>query len=101
MIELPFYPGPTPQDETVVTGHDAFIEACKATIAKDDEHAEHPRRLENSLLTLRQDGTLVWRVDVSRNFGIRSRMVFWQPPGSDSDEFGFAYIPGQGLEELK
>jgi hypothetical protein len=102
MSELPFYPGPTPQDETPITGHDSFIEVCKATIAKDAEHDEHPRwRFGNSLLTRRKDGTLVWRVDVTSNFGNRSRLVFWQPPGSDSEDVGFAYIPGRNLEELK
>jgi hypothetical protein len=100
MNELPFYPGPTPQDETAISGQASFIEACKVEIARNAEAGDFGWRLGNSLLTRRRDGTLVWRVDVSGNFGTRSRMVFWQPPGSDSDEFGFAYIPGQDLEEL-
>lgn len=104
MSEPEFYPGPTPQDETVISGHASFVEACKSAIAKNAEHAEHfGWRIGNSLLTRSKDGTLVWRVDVDTPTAGNgfNRVVCWQLPGSDIDDVGFAYISGRRLDRLK
>ncbi|MPZ31058.1 MAG: hypothetical protein GEV13_08685 [Rhodospirillales bacterium] len=101
MSQPEFYPGPTPQDETVISGNASFIEACKAAVAMDAE--QFGWRFGNSILTRSKDGCLVWRADfktpTTGTLGLVNRVVCWQPPGSD--DVGRAYLFGQPLDELE
>lgn len=103
MDQLEFYPGPTPQDETVIDGNASFIEACKAAIAKDAEQFDWC--FGNSILTRSKDGCLVWRVDFQTprpgTPGLVNRVVCWQLAGSDHDGLAKAFLFGQPLDRLK
>lgn len=100
---LPFYPGPAPQDETVISDQASFIEACNAVIARDA--AQFGWRLGNSIVTRSKDGCLVWRADFDTPWSagqirdVVNRVVCWQPPGSD--DISLAVLFSQPLDKLK
>jgi hypothetical protein len=97
-----FYPNSIPQDETVLTGHASFIEACMDAIA--DEAKQNGWRFGNSLLTRSKDWGLIWRIDFQTekrygDLGLVNRVTCWGQPGSDDVGVGIAI--GQNIPKLE
>jgi hypothetical protein len=86
------FPGPgVAPNEVLLPADPAIAERSRRVLAHDAETLNW--RYESCVLTRSERWGLIWRTDVTRRSGTRSRIVvFWSVPLED-DGYGMAWYP--------